>query len=109
MDSPAASPATPVDSSTRVAAPAAVARPAWLSWLARAVPISGWNGSSARFDHQDFLWCPRHAGTSRQCERTRLTSTEQARQIIERIPDVLRQSVASDAIARNHPPTGGGR
>ena len=31
-----------------------------------------WNDVRHTFDHKDFLWCPRHAGTSRQFECTRL-------------------------------------
>ena len=33
---------------------------------------SCWNDPAYRFDHNDFLWCPRHAGTNRQFECTRL-------------------------------------
>jgi autotransporter strand-loop-strand O-heptosyltransferase len=37
---------------------------------------SCWNDVRHRFDHTDFLWCPRHANTPRQFECTRLiTST----------------------------------
>jgi autotransporter strand-loop-strand O-heptosyltransferase len=70
---------------------------AWLAWAARTkvVLISGfthptnefetpyrvinwhacnscWNDPALRFDHKDFLWCPRHANTPRQFECTRL-------------------------------------
>lgn len=38
---------------------------------------SCWNDPRVRFDHNDFLWCPRHAGTSRQFECTRLITSEQ--------------------------------
>jgi len=31
-----------------------------------------WNDPAFSFDHKDFLWCPRHAGTPRQFECTRL-------------------------------------
>ncbi|TKC91491.1 autotransporter strand-loop-strand O-heptosyltransferase [Trinickia terrae] len=47
---------------------------------------SCWNDVRVRFDHKDFLWCPRHAGTPRQFECTRLVTTEQVRQTIRRIP-----------------------
>ncbi|QCP53196.1 autotransporter strand-loop-strand O-heptosyltransferase [Trinickia violacea] len=47
---------------------------------------SCWNDVRVRFDHKDFLWCPRHAGTPRQFECTRLITTEQVRQTIRRIP-----------------------
>jgi len=45
-----------------------------------------WNDPHHRFDHHDFLWCPRHAGTPRQFECTRLITAEQVRQAIQRIP-----------------------
>ena len=38
---------------------------------------SCWNDPHHRFDHHDFLWCPRHAGTPRQFECTRLITTGQ--------------------------------
>jgi autotransporter strand-loop-strand O-heptosyltransferase len=45
-----------------------------------------WNDPKERFDHKDFLWCPRHAGTSRQFECTRLITAEQVIGTIKRIP-----------------------
>jgi len=45
-----------------------------------------WNDPHHRFDHKDFLWCPRHAGTPRQFECTRLITAEQVKQTIRRIP-----------------------
>jgi autotransporter strand-loop-strand O-heptosyltransferase len=75
---------------------------AWLAWAAgtAVVMISGfthptnefatpyrvinwhacngcWNDVRHRFDHKDFLWCPRHAGTPRQFECTRLITAAQ--------------------------------
>ena len=47
---------------------------------------SCWNDPRVRFDHKDFLWCPRHAGTPRQFECTRLITTDQVIQTIRRIP-----------------------
>jgi autotransporter strand-loop-strand O-heptosyltransferase len=47
---------------------------------------SCWNDPRIRFDHKDFLWCPRHAGTPRQFECTRLITASQVTQVIERIP-----------------------
>ena len=38
---------------------------------------SCWNDVRVRFDHNDFLWCPRHANTPRQFECTRLITAEQ--------------------------------
>jgi autotransporter strand-loop-strand O-heptosyltransferase len=31
-----------------------------------------WNDLHERFDQKDFLWCPRHAGTPRQFDCTKL-------------------------------------
>ena len=45
-----------------------------------------WNDPHHRFDHHDFLWCPRHAGTPRQFECTRLITAEQVKQAIQKIP-----------------------
>ncbi|HLY43989.1 MAG TPA: autotransporter strand-loop-strand O-heptosyltransferase [Stellaceae bacterium] len=84
---------------------------AWLAWAAGApvVLISGfthptnefttpyrvinyhacnscWNDPRHRFDHRDFLWCPRHAETPRQFECTRLITAEQVKQVIRKIP-----------------------
>lgn len=47
---------------------------------------SCWNDVRVRFDHKDFLWCPRHAGTPRQFECTRLITAEQVKNVIRRIP-----------------------
>ena len=84
---------------------------AWLAWACRTpvVMISGfthpvnefdtpyrvvnyhacnscWNDVRVRFDHKDFLWCPRHANTPRQFECTRLITAEQVKATIRRIP-----------------------
>lgn len=37
---------------------------------------SCWNDPKERFDHHDFLWCPRHANTPRQFECTRLITAQ---------------------------------
>ena len=83
----------------------------WLAWAAgaRVVLISGftlpntefetpyrvinyhacvgcWNDPTLRFDHKDFLWCPRHKGTSRHLECSRLITAEQVKHAIRRIP-----------------------
>ena len=53
---------------------------------------SCWNDPAARFDHKDFLWCPRHAGTSRQFECTRLITAEHVVSILTRmLPSVDEQ------------------
>ena len=46
---------------------------------------SCWNDPRVRFDHGDFLWCPRHAGTARQFECTRLITAQQVKAAIARI------------------------
>jgi autotransporter strand-loop-strand O-heptosyltransferase len=38
-----------------------------------------WNGVRVRFDHNDFLWCPRHKGTDRAYECSRLIAPEQVK------------------------------
>jgi len=48
----------------------------------------GRNDPKLRFDHKDFLWCPRHAGTPAQVRRT-----------IERIPGFGRPADVPDPIA----------
>jgi autotransporter strand-loop-strand O-heptosyltransferase len=47
---------------------------------------SCWNDVRLRFDHHDFLWCPRHAGTPRQFECSRLITAEQVKAAVRRIP-----------------------
>jgi autotransporter strand-loop-strand O-heptosyltransferase len=60
---------------------------------------SCWNDPKLRFDHKDFLWCPRHAGTPRQFECTRLITPAQVHRTIERIPGFGRHAEAPDPIA----------
>jgi autotransporter strand-loop-strand O-heptosyltransferase len=47
---------------------------------------SCWNDPKHRFDHKDFLWCPRHAGTPRQFECTRLITADQVIAALKTIP-----------------------
>ena len=47
---------------------------------------SCWNDPRHRFDHKDFLWCPRHKETPRQYECTRLITADQVKATIKRIP-----------------------
>lgn len=47
---------------------------------------SCWNDVRLTFDHQDFLWCPRHGGTDRQFECTRLITSEQVKATIRGVP-----------------------
>ncbi|KXV63069.1 glycosyl transferase [Acetobacter orleanensis] len=46
---------------------------------------SCWNDPKERFDHHDFLWCPRHASTPRQFECTRLIAAELVLKVISRL------------------------
>jgi autotransporter strand-loop-strand O-heptosyltransferase len=50
---------------------------------------SCWNDVRHRFDHKDYLWCPRHAGTSRQFECTRLITAAQVIATLTRIPGLV--------------------
>ncbi|MGA8615966.1 MAG: autotransporter strand-loop-strand O-heptosyltransferase [Xanthobacteraceae bacterium] len=45
-----------------------------------------WNDVRHRFDHKDFLWCPRHKDTPRQFECTRLITSEHVKATIRQIP-----------------------
>jgi autotransporter strand-loop-strand O-heptosyltransferase len=47
---------------------------------------SCWNDVRLRFKHDDFLWCPRHAGTARQFECTRLITPDQVKGAIRALP-----------------------
>ena len=47
---------------------------------------SCWNDPAVQFDHKDFLWCPRHAGTPRQFECTRLITVEAVKTALKRVP-----------------------
>ena len=47
---------------------------------------SCWNDVRLRFDHHNYMWCPRHAETDRQFECTRLITAAQVIATIKRIP-----------------------
>ena len=47
---------------------------------------SCWNDPRLRFDHHDFLWCPRHKDTGRHFECTRLITADQVIQVLARVP-----------------------
>jgi autotransporter strand-loop-strand O-heptosyltransferase len=55
---------------------------------------SCWNDTRIEFDHHNFMWCPRHAGTDRQFECTRLITPGQVKSTIARLIGDLRQSGA---------------
>ncbi|MBS1040689.1 autotransporter strand-loop-strand O-heptosyltransferase [Gluconobacter cerinus] len=46
---------------------------------------SCWNDPRHQFDHKDFFWCPRHKGTERQFECTRLITGSQVIQTVRRV------------------------
>jgi autotransporter strand-loop-strand O-heptosyltransferase len=50
---------------------------------------SCWNDVRHRFDHKDYLWCPRHAGTPRQFECTRLITLAQVISTLQRMPGLV--------------------
>jgi autotransporter strand-loop-strand O-heptosyltransferase len=52
---------------------------------------SCWNDVRVRFDHKDYLWCPRHANTPQQFECTRLITADAVKDVIRRIPSFGRQ------------------
>lgn len=47
---------------------------------------SCWNDPQYDFDHADWLWCPRNAGTPKQHECMKMISSAQVIQTIKRIP-----------------------
>jgi autotransporter strand-loop-strand O-heptosyltransferase len=56
---------------------------------------SCWNDVRHRFDHHDFLWCPRHKDTPRQFECSRLITAEHVMRTIEKIPRFVEQKMGS--------------
>src|SRR5262249_41524531 len=59
---------------------------------------SCWTDPRHRFDHKDFLWCPRHASTPRQFECTRLITPEQVIAAIGRVPAVAARAAKAGAL-----------
>jgi len=45
-----------------------------------------WTDPHLRFDHKDFLWCPRHKDTPRQFECTRLITVDHVKATLQRLP-----------------------
>jgi autotransporter strand-loop-strand O-heptosyltransferase len=60
---------------------------------------SCWNDPGHRFDHGDFLWCPRHKDTPRQFECTRLITSDHVKAIIRQIPGFGAAAVETTAQA----------
>ncbi len=52
---------------------------------------SCWNDMRVDFDHYDFLWCPRHKGTDRHYECTKMISPYQVMEMIRTIPAFKKQ------------------
>ncbi len=50
---------------------------------------SCWNDVRHRFDHKDFLYCPRHANTARQFECTRLITAAQVIGVCRTVPGLV--------------------
>ncbi|EQM95280.1 hypothetical protein OFAG_02174, partial [Oxalobacter formigenes HOxBLS] len=44
-----------------------------------------WDDVNENFDHKDYFWCPRHKGTDRQFECTRLITGQQVIGHIKRL------------------------
>ncbi|MDF7661991.1 autotransporter strand-loop-strand O-heptosyltransferase [Erwiniaceae bacterium L1_54_6] len=44
-----------------------------------------WDSLHETFDHQDFFWCPRHKGTDRQFECTRLITGKQVCRVTDQL------------------------
>ena len=63
---------------------------------------SCWNDVRVRFDHKDFLWCPRHANTPRQLECTRLITADAVKDAIRRIPQFLEQHETATVLPHTH-------
>ncbi len=56
---------------------------------------SCWNDVRVRFDHQDFMWCPRHKDTPRQFECTKLITADQVKATIRRVPGFPQEAAAA--------------
>jgi autotransporter strand-loop-strand O-heptosyltransferase len=57
-----------------------------------------WNDPRVRFDHKDFFWCPRHAGTPRQFECTRLITSAHVIATMQRVPRLAERVLADTPV-----------
>jgi autotransporter strand-loop-strand O-heptosyltransferase len=64
---------------------------------------SCWNDPRIRFDHKDFLWCPRHQDTPRQFECTRLITPEHVKAVIRTIPGFGTQARLGHEVKHSRP------
>lgn len=55
-----------------------------------------WDDMTLQFDHRDFFWCPRHKGTERQYECSRLITAQQVINPINHIHGLQRRTQDSD-------------
>jgi autotransporter strand-loop-strand O-heptosyltransferase len=60
-----------------------------------------WNDPALRFNHSDFLWCPRHKDTPRQFECTRLITVDHVKATISRIPGFGQYTTKTAQVASN--------
>lgn len=51
-----------------------------------------WDDTAIHFDHQDFFWCPRHKGSERQYECTRLITGQQVNRMIDQLTGELKSN-----------------
>jgi autotransporter strand-loop-strand O-heptosyltransferase len=63
---------------------------------------SCWNDVRHRFDHKDFMYCPRHKDTPRQFECTRLITSDQVKAVVRRIP-AFGSARGGRAVSKNSP------
>lgn len=61
---------------------------------------SCWNDPKHMFDHFDFMWCPRHKGTDRQFECTKLITIDHIKNVIKTIPGFLGEQPVAKKIAK---------
>lgn len=54
---------------------------------------SCWNDPKHIFNHFDFFWCPRHKGTDRAYECTKLITVDHVKSVIQKIPTFLVKEV----------------
>lgn len=57
---------------------------------------SCWNDPKIMFDHFDFMWCPRHKGTDRQFECTRLITVDQVKAKIRQVSSFQGKALEAD-------------
>ena len=66
---------------------------------ARHVCHGCWNDTRYEFDHGDYMWCPKHKGTTRAYECTKCISAKQVIDTIDRIPGILKHDGRQEDMA----------